>query len=341
MPLMDGYVATKAIRASEKQDNPEDLGKKRWHTPIVSLTAHDRASDRDKCLAAGADEYLPKSSDKSLLKNIIEKLLKEREKEDAEAHQAAASAEPGPTAENWPALPDMKALEQMYGNEGLGEILDIFVSSAQSLLDCIKASLAERDVRGTHHFACCLKGSCALLAAGTMARLCGDIAESVIRGKWFDADDYFAELTSAFRALRKTFPEGTGSSALFAFDGEKSKEQKLSLDVLEQKVGRSSAEAMALSFLTESKALIEAIARAIKKYDYEALLRDCRDLSAICASFLLAKDLRALSKEMETACDEQHVDWIEVAALYDRMTRSYADVEANVADYLLSKISAK
>ena len=111
--------------------------------------------------------------------------------------------------------------------------------------------------------------------------------------------------------------------------------------MLEQKVGRSSAEAMALSFLTESKSLIEAIARAIKKYDYEALLRDSRDLSAICASFLLAKDLRALSKAMETACDEQHVDWIEVAALYDRITGSYSAVEAHVADYLLSKTIAK
>jgi len=339
LPLMDGYAATRAIRAAEKQDDPQDEGKKRRHTSIVALTSHDRESDRDKCLAAGADDYLPKSSDKTLLKNIVERLCHDGDSGvPPRGSDVTAQAQAN---EHRLALPDMKVLEEMYGNEGLVQILDIFVSSAHNLLGSIKVALAERDVRGTHYFACYLKGSCALLAAGTMARLCGDIAESVIRGKWFDADDYFAELTAAFRALRKSFPECTGGSGLFSFEQEKTKAQKLSLDMLEQKVGRSSAEAMALSFLTESKSLIEAIARAIKKYDYEALLRDSRDLSAICASFLLAKDLRALSKAMETACDEQHVDWIEVAALYDRITGSYSAVEAHVADYLLSKTIAK
>ena len=344
MPIMDGYAATRAIRAAEKQDYPQDDGKKKTQALILSLTEHNRETDREKCLAAGADEYLAKSSDKTLLKNIIERLLKEGgpdADQPSDSSSATSTSAPASNSENKPALFDMKALEQIYGSEGLGEILDVFVSSAQSLIDCIQNSLSQRDVRGTHHFACCLKGSCSLLAAGTMAKLCGEIAESVIRGKWFDADEYFAELTSAFRSLRKSFPAGTGSSGLFAINEEKAKTQKLSLDVLEQKVGRSSAEAMALTFLTESKALLSAISKGIKKYDNEGVLRDARDLSAICSSFLLAKDLRSLTKDLETACDEQHVDWIEVAALYDRMSRSYNEVEAHVAEYLLSKTMAK
>lgn len=47
LPVMDGWQATRIIKA-----NP-DLK----HIPIIALTAHAIAGDREKCLAAGCDEY--------------------------------------------------------------------------------------------------------------------------------------------------------------------------------------------------------------------------------------------------------------------------------------------
>ncbi len=67
MPEMDGYAATRAIRAWEMT---RGMGE---HVPIVAMTANAMAGDREKCLQAGMDGYVPKPiSQKELAQAIRE-----------------------------------------------------------------------------------------------------------------------------------------------------------------------------------------------------------------------------------------------------------------------------
>jgi two-component system sensor histidine kinase/response regulator len=62
MPAMDGFQATKAIRERAE-----------WKTlPVVAMTAHAMKGDREKCLAAGMDDYLAKPIQREELLRVLE-----------------------------------------------------------------------------------------------------------------------------------------------------------------------------------------------------------------------------------------------------------------------------
>jgi two-component system sensor histidine kinase/response regulator len=67
MPIMDGYEATAAIRAMEAD------GRRR--TPIIAMTASVSESDRERCLRAGMDDFLPKPTKSQDLLAALEKWL--------------------------------------------------------------------------------------------------------------------------------------------------------------------------------------------------------------------------------------------------------------------------
>lgn len=67
MPNLDGYEATKQIRAKEASSKK--------HIPIVALTANAMQGDEQKCLDAGMDSYISKPLDPQLLEEILKKFL--------------------------------------------------------------------------------------------------------------------------------------------------------------------------------------------------------------------------------------------------------------------------
>ncbi|MEM7587380.1 MAG: ATP-binding protein [Acidobacteriota bacterium] len=89
MPELDGYQATRRIRQREIGGGQ--------HLPVIALTAHAMAGDREKCLAAGMDDHLPKPFTEAQLLAVLDRWLgsgpeaEEAPETDAGETSAAAS----------------------------------------------------------------------------------------------------------------------------------------------------------------------------------------------------------------------------------------------------------
>ena len=166
MPEMDGYAATMAIRSREK-------GTERL--PIVAMTAHAMKGDRERCLAAGMDDYLSKPLRPEALDAALERWL-------GAPPAASTAADAAADDDPFDALVDearMRVFRVDYP-EIIDQLIELFVESTPPLLEELREA-AERgdgeDVRRTAHK---LKGSCQNIGAGFMAKLAHDLEQSSV-----------------------------------------------------------------------------------------------------------------------------------------------------------------
>ncbi len=140
MPEMGGFEATSAIRALETERQATRL-------PIIAMTAHAMKGDRERCLAAGMDEYLTKPLDPRQLCALVEAM--------ADAAPAAA-----PRGELF-TVP-LEVLARVGGDrELLAEISRLFVDDAPRHLAKIRQALDARDGESLRRAAHGLKGAAA------------------------------------------------------------------------------------------------------------------------------------------------------------------------------------
>jgi PAS domain S-box-containing protein len=131
MPGMDGYAATRAIRAWEAENG-------RPRMPIVALTAHALPADRDRCLAAGMDDYIVKPYSAQALATMVARWLMPPGVV-AAAHVDTAPAPLGPLAD--PVI-DTARYAQVLAVMGaaMGPLLDKVIETMDSEIRQILAA---------------------------------------------------------------------------------------------------------------------------------------------------------------------------------------------------------
>jgi CheY-like chemotaxis protein len=184
MPVKDGYQTATELREREK-------GKRR--TPIIAVTAHALTSERDKVLAAGMDDYLPKPVSIKALSEMLDHWWAPDLPERITLAPAAA-AEPA-TSKN----PEEKLSPA---------VLRAFLTHVPPQLETIGDALEHDDPERLKQAAHRLKGSCFAVGVSRMATLCLEL-ESVPENR----AALFAALSAEYGTVSARFASRLGQSS--------------------------------------------------------------------------------------------------------------------------------
>lgn len=193
MPVMDGLAATRRIRELPHVAK----------LPIVALTAHALAEDRERCLAAGMNDYLTKPIDPEQLLSTLGQWIAQAAIPTAPAAPTAstaprAAAPPLPADE---ALNTTTALARLGGNIQLfHNVLAEFARDYAGCAQTLRQDTAAGDLDAARRLAHTIKGVAGNIAADPLAEAARDLETTLGRGERPDE----AALAAFTTALRQT-----------------------------------------------------------------------------------------------------------------------------------------
>jgi CheY-like chemotaxis protein len=191
MPEMDGLEATRLIREKERADGR--------HVPIFAMTAHAMKGDRERCLAAGMDDYISKPIREADLFGVIESI--------GNGSEHRRKAKHSPVRENvHPVAQDIfdfsEAMKTVNGDKELfREIATLFLESAAQSLSQIREGIANKDAKTVENAAHSLKGSVANFGARRTFDAAYRMEQMGREGAFVDAESAQSELERELEAL--------------------------------------------------------------------------------------------------------------------------------------------
>lgn len=168
MPEMDGFAATAAIRARER-----DL--KLPRVPIVALTAHAITGDRERCLAQDMDDYLSKPFRQSQLIAVVQRWVSQSgsppSNEPGSTSQTAsvAPAHRSPDCLDQRILHDLRALRRPGRPDIYVDLLSRYLDSSRQSIEALRQHIAAQNAAEVFLTAHSLKSSCGMFGARTLA----------------------------------------------------------------------------------------------------------------------------------------------------------------------------
>ncbi len=175
MPVMGGLEATAEIRRREQATG--------GHVRIVAMTAHAMTGDRERCLSAGMDDYLPKPIAPHTLFAMVE-----------QTEPAAVPAAPSRPAA---VIDDDDLLARAGGDAALArEVLTLFAEDAPARLAALEQAFAANDVARLRRAAHAIKGSAATIGAVILSAAALDLERAA-------ADESAAAFAGGMQRLRQ------------------------------------------------------------------------------------------------------------------------------------------
>ncbi len=183
MPHLDGYEATRRIRALESESG-------RGPIPILALTAHAVLGDRERCLDAGMDDYMTKPIRMATLRTSLEKWCgvasgigagddppRREAGTPIGSDEGVGDTPPDDTDIDSRPLDQLRALGRTKGGrrDVVTEVIEAYLDACPELLGRIRAAVGRGDDRELRDAAHALKSSSLNVGAAGLASLCAEL----------------------------------------------------------------------------------------------------------------------------------------------------------------------
>jgi two-component system sensor histidine kinase/response regulator len=169
MPEMDGYEATAAIRSREGSTS---------HTPIIAMTANALEGDRDKALAAGMDDYVPKPVKIETLGAVLQRWVSVSEQVRPEQTGVETPSPIGfEDSLDQDVLVTLRSIEQEGEPGFVAELAEMFLRDAETRIGTLREDANTSEFGSIARTAHSLKGSCSNMGAANMAAICADLEQ--------------------------------------------------------------------------------------------------------------------------------------------------------------------
>ena len=197
MPEMDGYEATRQIRAGKAGEKYQDLC-------IIAMTANAMKGDKEKCLLAGMNDYLTKPIDGEILQAKLEQWLKIPDNNvnvEEPHHNNKPQKNDGIfSSETWN---KEDALNRVKGNnENLRTVSELFLKDMPKIIFQLEEALNSGSFIEAKAVASTIKGVAATLSGGTLTQLAHNIETSSDRGDKESLNQLMPELKQQYQALQ-------------------------------------------------------------------------------------------------------------------------------------------
>ncbi|MEM6641186.1 MAG: response regulator [Pseudomonadota bacterium] len=173
MPVMDGFSATRAIRQAERAGR---------RLPILALTANALDGDRERCIAAGMDDYLSKPFTMDELRDGLKRYAPQRPAEQSTGTRLAITGDGAQPRFDLSVVDRLKAMPSTKGGTLWARVRSVYLDSTGDLIEEIRTAAAADpvDLDAVARAAHALKSASGNVGALRLTELC-EHAETAVR----------------------------------------------------------------------------------------------------------------------------------------------------------------